>query len=86
MAEALIAMWFNSDRVKRVAYEIATALSVPGLNLQASVRYRGLKVGHFDEVLFDPEKPGQILISFSVTKPRTSRSTNRPSPRSTIRA
>ena len=68
IAAALIAMWFNRDRVERVPYEIATTLSVPGLNPQAGVRYRGLDVGRVDEVLFDPEKPGQILIRFSVTK------------------
>ncbi len=68
IAAALIAMWFNRDRVERVPYEIATSLSVPGLNPQAGVRYRGLDVGRVDEVLFDPEKPGQILIRFSVTK------------------
>jgi len=68
IAAALIAMWFNRDRVERIPYEIATTLSVPGLNPQAGVRYRGLDVGRVDEVLFDPEKPGQILIRFSVSK------------------
>lgn len=68
IAAVLIAMWFNRDRVERVPYEIATTLSVPGLNPQAGVRYRGLDVGRVDAVLFDPQKPGQILIRFSVTK------------------
>ena len=68
LAAVLIAMWFNQDRVERVPYEIATTLSVPGLNPQAGVRYRGLDVGRVDAVLFDPQKPGQILIRFSVTK------------------
>lgn len=68
IAAVLIAMWFNRDRVERVPYEIATTLSVPGLNPQAGVRYRGLDVGRVDEVLFDPQKPGQILIRFGVSK------------------
>ncbi len=68
IAAVLIAMWFNRDRVERVPYEIATTLSVPGLNPQAGVRYRGLDVGRVDAVLFDPQKPGQILIRFSVSK------------------
>lgn len=68
IAAVLIAMWFNRDRVERVPYEIATTLSVPGLNPQAGVRYRGLDVGRVDAVLFDPQKPGRILIRFSVTK------------------
>ena len=38
----LAAIWFNRDREVRVPYQIATRLSVPGLNPQAAVRYRGL--------------------------------------------
>ncbi|MES2024509.1 MAG: MlaD family protein [Pseudomonadota bacterium] len=68
IAAVLIALWFNQDRVERVPYEIATTLSVPGLNPQAGVRYRGLDVGRVDAVMFDPKKPGQILIRFSVSK------------------
>jgi phospholipid/cholesterol/gamma-HCH transport system substrate-binding protein len=68
IAGVLIALWFNRDRVERVPYEIATTLSVPGLTPQAAVRYRGLDVGRVDEVLFDPKKPGQILIRISVAK------------------
>ena len=68
IAAVLIALWFNRDRVERIPYEIATTLSVPGLNAQAGVRYRGLDVGRVDAVLFDPQKPGQILIRFSVIK------------------
>lgn len=68
IAAVLIALWFNRDRVERIPYEIATTLSVPGLNPQAGVRYRGLDVGRVDEILFDPKKVGQILIRFSVAK------------------
>jgi len=68
IAAVLIAIWLNRDRVERVPYEIATTLSVPGLNPQAGVRYRGLEVGRVDAVLFNPQKPGQILIRFSVSK------------------
>ena len=66
----LIALWFNRDRVAWVPYEIATSLSVPGLNPQAAVRYRGLDVGRVDKIIFDPGAPGQILIRISV-KPDT---------------
>src|SRR3546814_13062773 len=64
----LIALWFNRDRVERVPYEVATTLSIPGLNPQASVRYRGLDVGRVDKILFDSQKAGRILIRFSVAK------------------
>ena len=66
----LLALWFNRDRVQWVPYEIATKLSVPGLNPQAAVRYRGLDVGRVDRITFDPAVPGQILIRISV-KPDT---------------
>ncbi len=66
VAGILLAMWFNRDRVERVPYEMATKLSVPGLNSQADVRYRGLDVGKVDEIIFDPIVPGQILVHISV--------------------
>src|SRR3954466_15485830 len=65
-AAVLIAIWFNRDRVERVPYELATKLSIPGLNPQAAVRYRGVDVGRVDEVSFDPNVPGQILVHISV--------------------
>lgn len=65
-AAVLIAMWFNRDREVRVPYELATKLSVPGLNAQAAVRYRGLDVGKVDDISFDPKVPGQILVHISV--------------------
>lgn len=69
-AAILIGLWLNRDRVERVPYELATKLSVPGLNPQAAVRYRGLDVGRVDEISFDPKVPGQILVHISV-KPDT---------------
>ncbi|WP_395823750.1 MlaD family protein [Collimonas sp.] len=66
VAALLGVMWFNSDRVERVPYQIATKLSVPGLNPQADVRYRGLDAGKVDSISFDPKVPGQILIQIKV--------------------
>lgn len=70
LAAVLAAIWFNRDREVRVPYQIATRLSVPGLNPQAAVRYRGLDVGRVDRIGFDPQVPGQILVDISV-KPDT---------------
>jgi phospholipid/cholesterol/gamma-HCH transport system substrate-binding protein len=66
LAAILIALWLNRDNEERVPYQLATKLSVPGLNPQATVRYRGLDVGRVDEIKFDPKVPGQILINISV--------------------
>ncbi len=66
----LAAIWFNRDREVRVPYQMATKLSVPGLNPQAAVRYRGLDVGRVDRIGFDAQVAGQILVDISV-KPDT---------------
>ena len=70
IAAILIALWFRRDRTDQVPYEIATKLSVPGLNPQAAVRYRGLDVGKVENISFDPQVPGQILVRLAV-KPDT---------------
>lgn len=66
IAAVLFGVWFNRDRIERVPYLLATTLSVPGLNPQAAVRYRGLDVGKVDAIDFDPKVAGQILVHLSV--------------------
>jgi phospholipid/cholesterol/gamma-HCH transport system substrate-binding protein len=66
LAALLLGVWFNRDRVERDPYLIATTLSVPGLNPQAAVRYRGLEVGKVDAIDFDRKVAGQILVHLSV--------------------
>ncbi|QYF95454.1 MlaD family protein [Massilia sp. PAMC28688] len=68
VATVLAGLWFNRDNTERVPYEIATVQSIPGLNPQATVRYRGLEVGKVDEIIFDQSRAGQILIRLSVDK------------------
>jgi phospholipid/cholesterol/gamma-HCH transport system substrate-binding protein len=66
VATVLIGLWLNRDRTELSPYEIVTNQSIPGLNPQATVRYRGLEVGRVDEIVFDPKVTGQILIRLSV--------------------
>ncbi|HJV74614.1 MAG TPA: MlaD family protein [Noviherbaspirillum sp.] len=66
VATVMIGLWLNRDRVEWVPYQIATKLSVPGLNPQATVRYRGLDVGKVEEISFDPLEVGQILIHLNI--------------------
>jgi len=66
VAAVLAGVWFNRDRVERVPYLIATSQSIPGLNPQATVRYRGLEVGKVDDIVFNPKVAGQILIRLAV--------------------
>jgi phospholipid/cholesterol/gamma-HCH transport system substrate-binding protein len=66
IAAVLAGIWLNRDRSAKVPYEIVTTQSIPGLNPQAVVRYRGLEVGRVDDISFDPQVTGQILIKLSV--------------------
>lgn len=66
VAAVLFGIWFNRDRVQYDPYLIATTQSVPGLNPQAAVRYRGLEVGKVDAIDFDPKMAGQILVHLSI--------------------
>lgn len=66
IAAVLAGIWFNRDRTERVPYLIATTESIPGLNPQAAVRYRGLEVGKVDDITFNPAVAGQIVIRLSV--------------------
>jgi phospholipid/cholesterol/gamma-HCH transport system substrate-binding protein len=68
VATVLAGIWFNRDRTERLPYEIATTQAISGLNPQAAVRYRGLEVGKVDEIIFDPNTTGQVLIHMSVDK------------------
>jgi phospholipid/cholesterol/gamma-HCH transport system substrate-binding protein len=62
----LAGIWFNRDRVERVPYAIATTQSIPGLNPQAMVRYRGLEVGKVNDISFDAKTPGRIVIQLAI--------------------
>jgi phospholipid/cholesterol/gamma-HCH transport system substrate-binding protein len=66
IAAVLFGVWFNRDRVQYDPYLIATTQSIPGLNPQAAVRYRGLEVGKVDAIDFDPKMAGQILVHLSI--------------------
>ncbi|MCC6070601.1 MlaD family protein [Massilia sp. GCM10020059] len=66
VAAVMVGLWLNRDKVEWVPYQIATTQSIPGLNPQAAVRYRGLEVGKVDEITFDPTTSGRILIRLSV--------------------
>ncbi|HEY0063530.1 MAG TPA: MlaD family protein [Telluria sp.] len=68
IAAVLAGIWFNRDRTERTPYEIATVQSIPGLNPQATVRYRGLEVGQVSDIVFDKTSAGQILIHLSIDK------------------
>jgi len=67
LAAVLIAVWFGRDKIQRTPYEIATRMSVTGLNLQAAVRYKGIKIGNVTNVKFSADTPGLIVIRIEVS-------------------
>jgi len=66
VAAILVGLWLNRDRTEVHPYEIVTTQTIPGLNPQATVRYRGLEIGRVDDIIFDPRVTGQILIKLSI--------------------
>jgi len=68
VAAVLIGLWLNHDRTEMHPYEIVTTQTIPGLNPQAAVRYRGLEVGRVDDIVFDPRVTGQIMIKLSIAE------------------
>jgi phospholipid/cholesterol/gamma-HCH transport system substrate-binding protein len=66
VAAILVGLWLNRDRTEMHPYEIVTTQTIPGLNPQATVRYRGLEVGRVDDIVFDPRVTGQIMIRLSI--------------------
>jgi phospholipid/cholesterol/gamma-HCH transport system substrate-binding protein len=66
VAAILVGLWLNRDRTEMHPYEIVTTQTIPGLNPQATVRYRGLEVGRVDDIIFDPRVTGQIMIKLSI--------------------
>lgn len=63
---SVFALWLGKDEIQRTPYTIATSLKVSGLNIQAAVRYKGIKVGKVTDIDFDKKVPGQLLLSLDI--------------------
>ena len=68
LALAGAAVWFQGDTVERVSYTVVSRSGVPGLNIKASVKLRGVAVGKVEAIGFDPADPQQILVTISIDK------------------
>jgi phospholipid/cholesterol/gamma-HCH transport system substrate-binding protein len=65
-AIAVTAQWLGGDHTDRVPYRVVSTQSVSGLNVQGSVRYRGIGVGRVTKIALDPKDPQRILIDVDV--------------------
>ena len=67
-AAALLALvWLRGSEDNLREYVVVTKQNIGGLNPQAQVRYRGIRVGKVTDIRLDPEDTSNILITISVT-------------------
>jgi phospholipid/cholesterol/gamma-HCH transport system substrate-binding protein len=63
-----LAVWFFGGRRESDTYLLETHKSVTGLNLQAQVRYRGIRAGKVEGIEQDPADPRVILVKISLER------------------
>lgn len=61
-----LGLWLGKDGIVQSPYTIVTGLKVSGLNVQASVRYKGLKVGKVTSIDFDTKNPGLLILQLDI--------------------
>lgn len=66
LATAASVWWFRQDRDERVYYLLETSQSVGGLNVEAVVRYRGIRAGKVVAIGVDPKNPRLIIVRISL--------------------
>mgnify|MGYP001765425713 FL=1 len=66
-AAALLALyWLGGGKDETNDYVVVTKQNIGGLNPQAQVRYRGIRVGKVSDIRLDPEDYANILVTISV--------------------
>lgn len=60
--------WFGGKREPTNEYLVVTQRNISGLNLQAQVRYRGVRVGKVEAIELDADNMATTLIRISVAK------------------
>jgi phospholipid/cholesterol/gamma-HCH transport system substrate-binding protein len=67
-AALLVFYFFSEEQEETRTLVVVTRQNVSGLNPQAQVRYRGIRVGKVQDVRLDPEDVGNILIEIEVSR------------------
>ena len=61
-----LALWLTRESGDTQIYEVSTSGAVTGLQAQAVVRFRGVKVGKVMDIGFDAQTPGNVLVRIAV--------------------
>lgn len=62
IAAVLAVWWLGGSSEKTHTYLLETRGNVSGLNLEAQVRYRGIRAGKVKEIYTDPDDPAKLLV------------------------
>lgn len=68
VAALLAVYWLSGSRDAAHDYIVVTKQNIGGLNPQAQVRYRGIRVGKVSDIRLDPEDYSNILVTISVNE------------------
>ncbi len=66
IAAAIGIWWLGQSRDQMDTYILETRKNVTGLNIQATVRYRGIRAGKVDSIEQDPKDPRVIQVRISL--------------------
>lgn len=59
-------VWFTGEQVPQTDYVLESSYPVTGLNVQSTVRFRGIGIGKVTNIRIDPKNAHLILIDISV--------------------
>lgn len=65
-AVVLAIFWLSGGREDTHEFVVVTKQNIGGLNPQAQVRYRGIRVGKVSEIRLDPDDYSNILITIAI--------------------
>ncbi len=68
LAAALALWWLGGTREAMQIYILETSGSVTGLNLEAQVRYRGIRAGKVKDIRPDTADPAKLLVEIALGK------------------
>lgn len=68
IAAAIALWWLGQSRDSSATYILETRGNVTGLNVQAQVRYRGIRAGKVDAIEPDEKDPRVLLVHINIDK------------------